>query len=59
VLFWGLASRELNEAIELYATRADAEQALIEVLVDEPAWNDLLFVTPIEFAGPETSASLN
>jgi hypothetical protein len=59
VLFWCLASHELNEAIELYATRAEAEQALIEVLVDEPAWNDLLFVAPIELAGPETSASLN
>ncbi len=59
MLLWGLASRELNEAIELYATQAEAEQALIEVLVDEPAWNHLLFVTPIELAGPETSASLN
>ena len=59
MLFWCLASCELNEAIELYATRAEAELALIEVLVDEPAWNDLLFVTRIELAGPETSASLN
>jgi len=59
VLFWCLASRELNEAIELYATRAEAEHALIEVLVDEPAWKRLLFVAPIELAGPETSASLN
>jgi hypothetical protein len=36
VVFWGLASRELNEAIELYATRAEAEQALVDVLADEP-----------------------
>jgi len=59
VLFWGLASRELDEAIELYATRAEAEQALIAVLTDEPAWTHLLFITPIELAGPEASASLN
>ena len=59
MLFWCLASRELNEAIELYATRAEAELALLDVLVDEPAWSDLLFVTRIELAGPETSASLN
>jgi hypothetical protein len=58
VLFWGLASRELDEAIELYATRAEAEQALIEVLTDEPAWRHLLFITPIELAGPD-AASLN
>jgi hypothetical protein len=59
VLFWGLASRELNEAIELYATRADAEQALVEVLTDEPSWKRVLFVTPIELAGPENASSLN
>jgi hypothetical protein len=58
VLFWGLASRELDEAVELYATRAEAEQALIEVLGDEPAWKHLLFVTPVELAGPG-AASLN
>jgi hypothetical protein len=59
MLFWGLASRELDEAIELYATRAAAEQALIDVVADEPAWEHLLFVTPVELAGPESSASLN
>jgi hypothetical protein len=58
VLFWGLASRELDEAIELYATQADAEQALIEVVADEPTWRHLLFITPIELAGPH-AASLN
>jgi hypothetical protein len=59
VLFWGLASRELDEAIELYITRAAAEQALNDVLTDEPAWKHLLFVTPVELAGPESSPSLN
>jgi hypothetical protein len=59
VLFWGLASRELNEAIEPYATRAEAEQALVDVLADEPDWKRLLFVTPIELAGPENPSSLN
>jgi hypothetical protein len=59
MLFWGLASRELGEAIELYPTRAAAEQALTEVLADEPTWEHLLFVTPVELAGPETSASPN
>jgi hypothetical protein len=58
VPFWGLASRALDEAIELYATEADAEQALIEVLADEPTWSHLLFIAPIELAGPH-AASLN
>jgi hypothetical protein len=59
VLFWGLASVELDEAIELYATRAEAEQALRAVLADEPAWDQLLFIMPIELAGPANRASLN
>jgi hypothetical protein len=59
VLFWGLASREVDEAIELYATRAEADQALRDVLADEPTWEHLLFITPIELAGPDTGASLN
>jgi hypothetical protein len=59
VLLWGLASRELDEAIELYIMRAAAEQALNDVLADEPAWKHLLFVTPVELAGPECRPSLN
>ena len=59
MVFWGLASRELNEAIELYGTRAEAEQALVDVLIDEPSWECVLFVTPIEIAGPETVVSPN
>ena len=50
MLFWGLASREVDEAIELYATLAEAEQALVDVLAYEPTWEDLLFITPIELA---------
>jgi len=58
VLFWGLASREVGEAIELYSTRAGAEQAPRDVLADEPTWEHLLFIMPIELAGPDR-ASLN
>jgi hypothetical protein len=58
VLFWGLANRELNEAIELYATRAEAEQTHADVLAAEPSWKGQLFVTPIELAGPESASSL-
>ena len=59
MVFWGLASRELNETIELYGTRAEAEQALVDVLIDEPGWECVLFATPIEIAGPETAVSPN
>lgn len=59
MLFWGLASREVDEAIELYCARADAEKALADVLADEPAWEDLLFIMPIELPDPRAGASLN
>jgi hypothetical protein len=59
MLFWGLASRELDEAIELYTTREAAEQALIDVLADEPTWQHLLFVTRVELAARGNSASPN
>lgn len=59
MLIWGLASRELNEAIDLYPTRAEAEQAIVDVLADEPSWEELLFVTPMSLQGPETPPSLN
>lgn len=55
-VFWGLASRELNEAIEHYAMRAKADQALLDVVIDEPSWKYVLLVTPIELARPETAA---
>jgi hypothetical protein len=59
MLVWGLASREVEEAIELYSTRAETAQALEEVLADEPGCRDLLFVTPIELAAPDAAVSLN
>jgi hypothetical protein len=51
VLFWGLVEVELQEAIELYVRRNDADDALADVLNDEPSWLGLVTVEPIEFVG--------
>jgi hypothetical protein len=59
VLFWALASRELDEVIEFFGSPEQAQEALAGVLLDEPEWADLLFVTPVELAGPELAPSLN
>jgi hypothetical protein len=41
-----LAGDELGEVIELYVRREDAEQALRDVITDEPTWaGDLYLVT--------------
>ena len=37
----------------------DAEQALAGVLDDEPAWRDLLFITPVELGPPLSGPALN
>lgn len=37
----------------------DAEQALAGVLDDEPAWRDLLFITPVEPGPPLFGLALN
>jgi hypothetical protein len=42
----------VDEVIEFFGSREEAERALIGVLADEPGWEDLLFVTPVELEGP-------
>jgi hypothetical protein len=54
VTFYGLADyrmsgSELGEIIEFYLSQQEAEQALRDVLADEPAWAGMLGVVPIEF----------
>ena len=44
------------EAIEVYLAEEDAQRALEDCLRDEPDWQGLLRVVPIEF---EASASPN
>jgi hypothetical protein len=36
--FWGLADYQVNEIIEVFAERADAEKMLRDCLSDEPDW---------------------
>ena len=45
---WGLVELELQEAVELYGSRSEADEALRQVLGDEPGWTSLLAVQPIE-----------
>ena len=36
---WGLADDQVNEIIEVFADREDAEQMLRDCLSDEPQWS--------------------
>jgi hypothetical protein len=53
VIFYGLADRrlsdsELGEVIEFYSSQQEAEQALRDVLDDEPEWQGELGVVAVE-----------
>jgi hypothetical protein len=52
VTFYGLADSrlvgsELGEVFELFTCREDAEQALEDVLTDEPSWEGDISIVPI------------
>jgi hypothetical protein len=58
VRFWGLASRQVDEVIEFYRSRAEAEQALAEVLRDQPDWRETVYIVSVELADPCAPAPL-
>lgn len=46
-MLWGLADRFVDEVIELYRSREQAERALGKVLRDEPGWEGMIEVVPV------------
>jgi hypothetical protein len=46
-MLWGLADHFVDEVIELYRSREQAELALHRVLSDEPEWEGMLEVVPV------------
>ena len=46
-MLWGLADRFVDEVIELYRSREQAERALRAVLADEPDWAGMIEVVPV------------
>lgn len=47
MLLWGLSDHFVDELIQLYPSRAQAERALRTVLSDEPEWEGMLEVVPV------------
>ena len=50
-MLWALADRFVDEVIELYRSREQAERALRAVLADEPDWTGMMEVIPVPAAG--------
>ena len=46
--FYAVVSGEIHQVIEFYRTPAEAEAMVELVLKDEPAWEDVLWVEPVE-----------
>jgi hypothetical protein len=46
-MLWGIADRFVDEVIEVYGSREQAERALHDVLRDEPDWEGMIEVVPV------------
>jgi hypothetical protein len=49
VVLYGLAELDLQEVVEFYPSRDEAEAALRAALTDEPDWAPILAVARIEY----------
>lgn len=50
-----LVERGDREAIDVFLTRKDAEEALADCLRDEPGWRGFLWIEEVELAGAPPS----
>ena len=55
MVVWGVVSSEIEQVIEFFRTRREAERMLAEVVRDEPNWGELFYIERIELG----SESLN
>jgi hypothetical protein len=46
-MLWGLTDKFVDDLIEVYRSREQAERALRAVLADEPEWEGMLAVVPV------------
>ena len=46
-MLWGLADYFVDEVIETYRSREQAERALAKILEDEPEWVGMMEVVPV------------
>ena len=48
VVFYAVVCDEIEQVLQFFKTRVEAETMLKRVLVDEPDWREVLHVEPIE-----------
>lgn len=52
MILYALASRQVQETVDLFSTREEAEAAVCEVLLDEPRLIGDVFIAEIELEDP-------
>ena len=50
MVFYAVDSDEIEQVIEFFLEREDAENMLAHDLVDEPEWEEAMRVEPVELA---------
>ena len=50
-MLWGLADHFVDEVIQTYRSREQAERALGRVLDDEPEWEGMMEIVPVALPG--------
>jgi hypothetical protein len=48
VIFYAVVSAEIEQVIEFYRTPGEAKAMLERVLRDEPDWEELFYIEPVE-----------
>jgi hypothetical protein len=48
MVVWGVVSSEIEQVIEFFGSRHEAERTLAEVLLDEPEWVEAFRIERIE-----------
>jgi hypothetical protein len=50
MVLWGVLSSEIEQVIEFYRSRREAERMLTDVVRDEPNWQELFYIERIELS---------
>jgi hypothetical protein len=50
MVVWGVVSSEIEQVIEFFGSRHEAQRMLAEIVHDEPHWEDVFRIERIELA---------
>jgi hypothetical protein len=57
MFFWAVVSDEIEQVIEFFPTRREAERMVADALQDEPDWRNILRVEKLELKTSSSATS--